>query len=92
MDKRRRLATAIRGRSPRSAGVYGIWAGAEAVDPDLSQVILPGRGRDGSDATLRFVPRAAHVTGLTTTSTVLLMGNPLCIIAVVVGDITLAAI
>lgn len=92
MDKVTRLAKAIRGRSPRPSFVYGVWAGAEAVDPNLSMVTIPGGDFDGSDLTLRFVPKAEHVTGLTTTSTVLCLGNPLCIIAKVVGDISLANI
>lgn len=92
MDKIGRLAKAIRGRSPRSQFVYGVWVGAETVDPNLSLVTIPGGNFDGSDLTLRFIPKAEHVTGLTTSSTVLCAGSPLCIIARVVGDISLANI
>lgn len=92
MDKISRLAKAIRGRAPRPQFVYGVWAGAETVDPNLSLVTIPGGDFDGSDLTLRFVPKAEHVTGLDTASTVLCLGNPLCIIAKVVGNISLASI
>lgn len=90
MDRAGRLAKAIRGRKGVSAYVYGIYVGAEDVDPDLSKVIVPGAALDGSDEVMRFVPRAAHVTGLAQSSTVLCVGSPLCIIAIVVGDVSLA--
>lgn len=92
MDKTRRLATTIRGKKKRSESFYGVWVGPEAVDANLSQVRVPGGNLDGSDAIFRFIPKGAHVTGLTTSSTVLVSGNPMCIIAIVVGDITLASI
>lgn len=92
MDKVGRLAKAVRGRKQRPHFVYGRWVAAEAVDGNLSQVLIPGGNLDGSDLTLRFVPKGAHITGLTTSSTVLCVANPLCIIAVVVGDISLADI
>lgn len=92
MDRINRLAQAIRGRPVRPQFVYGIWVSAEAVDANLSQVVIPGGNLDGSDLTHRFVPKGAHVTGLTTSSTVLCAGNPLCIIARVQGDISLADI
>ena len=90
MDKIGRLAKAVKGRSPRPQFVYGVWLGAESVDSDLSRIRIPGGNLDGSDQTVRFVPKGAHVTGLTTQSTVLCAGSPLCIIAVVTGDISLA--
>lgn len=92
MDRVGRLAKAIRGRSTRPQFVYGVWLGAETVDANLSQVRIPGGNLDGSDLTLRFIPKGEHVTGLTTSSTVLCAGSPLCIIAKVVGDISLADI
>lgn len=93
MDRPKRIAKAIQKKQTRRNDVvYGIWQGAETEDVDLSKVLVAGAGLDGSDVVLRYIPKAAHVTGLTTSSTVLCLGNPLCIIAVVVGDITLAAI
>lgn len=91
MDNTSRLARVLKRRPARSGATYGIWAGAETTDANLSQVILPGANLDGSDVLLRFVPKGAHVSDLTTSSTVLLIGNPLCIIARVVGNITTAA-
>lgn len=90
MDKISRLAKAIKGRPARPQFTYGVWVAAEAVDADLSQVRIPGGNFDGSDTILRFVPKGEHVTGLTTSSTVLCAGSPLCIIAKVTGDISLA--
>lgn len=90
MDKVGRLAKAIRKQKKSNGYVYGIWTGAEVIDSDLSQVFIPGAGLDGRGETHRFVPRGAHVTGLTNPSLVLCMGNPLCIIARVVGDAFLA--
>lgn len=92
MDKPARLAKAIRGKPPKRESTYGIWKGAEGVDPDLSQVLIPGANLDGSDMLLRFVPRGAHVTDLVADSRVLLSGNPVCIIARIVGDVTVAII
>lgn len=92
MDSISRLAKAIKGRPGRSGVSYGIWVAAEATDLNLSQVLVPGANLDGSDMTLRFVPKGEHVTGLTTTSTVLMIGNPLCIVAKVIGDISTAAV
>lgn len=92
MDRAGRFAKAARGRPVRPQFVYGVWVGAESVDANLSRVRIPGGNLDGSDLTLQFVPKGAHVTGLTTSSTVLCAGSPLCIIAVVVGDISLADI
>lgn len=92
MDQVGRLAKALKGKPQHSPFVYGIWLAAESTDANLSKVLVPGAGLGGEDITLRFVPRAKHVTGLTTSSTVLLAGNPLCIIADIIGDITTAAI
>lgn len=92
MDSVTRLARVLRSRKNRSGATYGIWVGAEASDANLSQVVLPAAGMGGEDITLRFVPKGAHVTGLTTSSTVLMTGSPLCIIARVVGDITTATV
>jgi hypothetical protein len=67
---------------------YGTWVQAESVDANLSQVTLAG-----TEDIARFVPKGAHVTGLTAGDTVLMVrakGAPLTIIARVVGDITLA--
>lgn len=90
MDSVKRLARVLKPRNPRSGATYGIWIAQEVSDPNLSQVLLPGGGLDGSDVNLRFVPKGAHVTGLVANSTVLMTGSPLCIIARVVGDITTA--
>lgn len=92
MDSVARLAKVLKARKNRSGATYGIWVEAETSDPNLSRVLLPGAAKDGTDVTLRFVPKGAHVTGLTSTSTVLMTGNPLCIIARVVGDITTAVV
>lgn len=93
MDSTTRLALAIRkGQKTRSPFVYGIWQAAETADANLSQVLIPGAALDGGDMIARFVPKGAHVTGLTTTSTVLMVGSPLCIIAVVVGNISVAVV
>lgn len=92
MDRPKRIAKAIKKKPTYNGFVYGVWQGAETEDANLSKVLVVGSGLDGSDAVLRYIPKAEHVTGLTTSSTVLCVGNPLCIIAVVQGDITLAAI
>ncbi len=76
-------------KNPISA-VYGTWVAAEASDANLSQVSLSGDG-----GTARFVPKGAHVTGLSAGQTVLCIKGPsvpLTIIARTVGDITLASI
>ncbi len=92
MDKVQRLAKAVRGKKKATgpAYVYGIFVAAETVDSNLSQVTIPGGGIDGTDMLVRFVAKAAHVTGLAANDTVLCVGSPLCIIGKVVGDITLA--
>lgn len=93
MGSSSRLADAIRkSQKHKSPFTYGIWIQAETEDANLSRVLAPGAALDGGDLVLRYVPRAAHVSGLTTTSTVLMGGNPLCILAVVVGDISLASV
>lgn len=94
MDKVQRLAKAVRGKKRRTgpAFVYGIFVASEAVDANLSQITIPGAGIDGADMLVRFVPKAEHVTGLVAPCTVLCVGSPLCIIAIVVGDITLAEV
>lgn len=92
MDRTARFRKATKGGKPQKQFVYGIFLGAETVDPDLSQVQIAGGNIDGSALTLRFVPRGKHVTGLVVGATVLLAGNPRCIIAEVVGDIALAEV
>lgn len=93
MNRSNRLAKAVRRNTRGSSGfVYGTWVGAEAVDPNLSRVLIPGAGLDGQPAEHRFVPKGAHVTGLTANARVLCGGSPLCILAVVVGDTSLANI
>jgi len=91
-----RLANAIERKAAKAAGrapmYYGVWIAAESIDANLSQVRVPGAAPDGASATVRFMPKLAHVTGLTTSSTVLCLGSPLCIIGILVGDISLAAI
>lgn len=69
--------------------IYATFIEAEAVDANLSII----QQTDGSEA--RFVPKGAHVTGLTEGDTILCIkgkGVPLTILMKVVGDITLAAI
>lgn len=90
MNKAKRLANAIRKSRGQKGFVYGFYQAAESADADLSQVLVPGAGIDGQDDTHRFVPKGSHVTGLTSGDLVLLAGNPLCIIARVLGDISLA--
>lgn len=100
MDSTTRLAAAVASNARRQAGAanskrpifYARWLGTEAVDANLSQIYVAGAGFSEADATIRFVPKLAHVTGLSTSSTVLCLGSPLCIIGVVVGDITLAEV
>lgn len=100
MDNTGRLAAAVASNARRQAGAansrkpifYAKWVAAESVDANLSQIYVAGAGFDASDEIFRFVPKLAHVTGLSTSSTVLCLGSPLCIIGVVVGDITLAEV
>lgn len=92
MDRPARFRKALRGKPPRRQFVYGVFVAAETVDANLSQVRIPGGASDGTDATLRFVPKGEHVTGLAAGNTVLLVGSPHCIIAKVVGDASLAEV
>ncbi|MGI5245411.1 fibronectin type III domain-containing protein [Dactylosporangium sp. CA-139066] len=65
----------------------GTWAGAEASDSNLSQVILQG------GTWCRFVPKKAHVTGLTAGNTVILCSSPtipLHIDGILSGNISVA--
>jgi chitodextrinase len=65
------------------------WAAAESSDSNLSQVILQG------GTWCRFVPKLAHVTGLTAGKTVILTASPtlpLHISGVLVGNIGNAVI
>jgi hypothetical protein len=65
----------------------GTWAAVEASDSNLSQVILQG------GTWCRFVPKKAHVTGLTAGKTVVLMSSPtvpMHIDGVLVGSIKTA--
>ena len=77
-----------KGRAPTVRQYYGTWASVEASDANLSQVILQG------GTWCRYVPKLAHVTGLTAGKTVLLSatpGVPLHITGVLVGDISTAS-
>lgn len=70
--------------------VYGTWVASEAEDSNLSKVTLSGTTEQA-----RYVPKGAHVTGLSAGQTVLMVkgkGVPLTIIARVVGDIQLATV
>lgn len=69
---------------------YGTFVATEAADANLSKITVAGNA-----AEFRFVPRLAHVTGLTAGETVLCVkgkGVPLTIIGRVVGDISLASV
>lgn len=93
MHSGRRLADVIRKKQrQRSPYVYGIWQAAEVADSNLSSVLIPNAALDGGDLIARFIPRGEHVTGLTTDSVVLMVGSPLCIIAKVIGDISVASV
>lgn len=68
--------------------MYATWVAAESVDSNLSQITLAGSG------TCRFVPKLAHVTGLSAGDSILCYrsrGVTLTIIGRPVGDITLAS-
>jgi hypothetical protein len=76
---------------PNTAFAYGIYRGAEAEDPNLSKVEIPGT--EGSEVDrVRWVPKLRHVTGLSNGDTVLCTKSPYVIIGVVVGDVTLAEV
>lgn len=92
MDKPRRFRQAVQGKKARNQLVYGVFVAAESVDPNLSQVNIPGGDPEGNDLVLRFVPKGAHVTGLVAGSSVLMAGRPQCIIARVIGNTRLAEI
>lgn len=64
---------------------------AEAVDSNLS-IIDTGLVNDVMGTSqIRFVPKLAHVTGMTTSSTLLVSVDPLCIIGIKHGKTHLAS-
>lgn len=71
---------------------YATWVAAESVDADLSIIDTGDVSEITGTSEVRFVPRGAHVSGLTAGATILCTKNPWVIVAVVKGDITLAEI
>lgn len=74
----------------RSQLFLGTWNSAESVDANLSKVTISGQPMPS-----RFVPKASHVTGLSSGQTVLLAkgpGVPMHIYGILVGDITKAIV
>lgn len=66
--------------------LQGTWLGAEAEDANLSQIEIEAQ-------LVRWARKAEHITGLSVGDQVLCIkapGLPVMIIAVIVGDITLA--
>lgn len=79
----------VRRELPENPFVRAVWVSAETEDANLSQVRVPWVGDvDGTDL-VRWVPKASHVTGLTAGQTVICIRNPLTIIGIQVGDISL---
>jgi hypothetical protein len=71
---------------------YATWVSAEAVDSNLSIIDTKIYNELTGTSHVRWVPKLSHVTGLTTSSTVLCTINPVCIIGIVVGDVKKASI
>ncbi len=77
------------GNAPTVRKYMGTWAATESVDANLSQVVLQG------GTWCRYVPKMAHVTGLTAGKTVLLESSPtvpLHIVGVLAGQIKSAVL
>lgn len=77
------------GRAPTVRKYLGTWAGTEATDTDLSQVVLQG------GTWCRYVPKMGHVTGLVAGQTVMLESSPavpMHIVGVLKGGIRAAAV
>lgn len=68
------------------------WVSAEAADGNLSILDTGTVSEITGTSQMRWIPKLSSVTGLTSTSTVLCTANPVVIIGIIVGDITLAAV
>lgn len=83
-----KLATAVMGSTPTNTVrmLRATFVAAEAVDADLSKILLTG----GEPA--RWVPKGKHVGVMTPGDSLLLIsdGNQYAILMVLVGDISLA--
>ena len=81
-------------RLERTSGrvITATYVSAEAVDGNLSVLRLPVVSEITGTDEVRFVPKYAHVTGLTAGTRVYCWTNPFIIIGIPEGDVTLAVV
>lgn len=72
--------------------IEAVFVSAEAADANLSIIDTNLFNEVTGTSQVRFVPKLTHVTGLTTSSTLLVSTNPFCIIGIKHGNITLASV
>lgn len=71
--------------------IEAVFVSTEAVDSNLSIIDTGLYNEIMGTSQIRFVPKLSHVTGMTTSSTLLVSTDPLCIIGIKHGKTHLAS-